>query len=245
MRLLFSLLLLWGATAFAGNLQKDFSFESPSVTGRTLFANGGDVTHNGHGPGWITLQINGAPGAITAGLTNEIAHTGAQSFFVHFDHVAAADPGVLLVSNFIPVVSGTDYLASIWGRMDAKAPLDPQGRIAYLKLEVDFFAKDANTSVGDPVYSVRPLPGSKNHDPYYNTTAWKAYRVPVPSPPGAVFAQVTWRWETAADEGETNGVMFFDDAEFSGPPNPIPDLTPAPVEEPSPDASASPSASPQ
>ena len=241
MRLLFSILLLCGATAFAGNLQKDSSFESPAVTGRTLFADGGDVTHNGRGPGWTTMQTSGTAGAVTAGVTNEIAHSGVQSLFIHFNHVAVADPGVMLVSNFIPILAGTDYYAGIWGRMDAKAPLDPQGRQAYLKLEVDFFAKDASTSVGDPFYSVQPLPGSKNHTPLYKTTAWKLYSVAVPAPAGAVFAQVTWRWETADDQGETNGVMFFDDADFSGPPNPIPDLTPAPVEEPTPDASESPS----
>jgi len=242
MRLLFSILLLCGTAAFADNLQKDSSFESPAVTGRTLSTHGGDVSNNGHASGWVTLQTSGT--AITAGLTNEIAHHGQQSFFVHFNHVAAADTGVTLVSNFIPVVSGTDYDVGIWGRMDPKDPLDPQGRSAYLKLEIDFFAKDANTSVGQPVYSVQPLPGSKDHDPFFKTDAWKYFHLPMTTPPGAVFAQVTWHWETEADEGETNGVMFFDNAEFSGPPNPVPDLTPAPVEEPTPDTSPAPSASP-
>ena len=244
MRLLFSILLLWSATACADNLLKDSSFDTPVVLGRTLSTKGGDVSHNGHGPGWIMLQTSGTGSAITAGLTNEISRHGLQSFYVQFNHVATADPGITLVSNFIPVVSGTLYDVGIWGRMDPKAPLDPQGRMAYMKLEVDFFAKDANTSIGDPVYSVQPLPGSKDHDPFYKTAEWKFFHLPVTTPPGAVFAQVTWHWETEADEGETNGVMFFDDAEFSGPPNPVPDLTPAPVEEPAPDTSASPSASP-
>lgn len=241
MRLLFSILLLWSATTFADNLQKDSSFESPAVTGRTLFVKGGDVSHNGRGPGWITLQTSGTASGITTGVTDESAHTGRQSIFIHFNHVAAADTGIKLVSNFIPIVSGTGYDVGIWGRMDSKGPLDPQGRLAYMKAEIDFFAKDANTSVGDPVYSVQPLPGSKNHDAFYTTDGWKYFHVPVTTPAGAVFAQVTWSWETEADQGETNGVMFFDDAEFSGPANPVPDLTPVPVEEPTPDASASPS----
>ena len=239
MRLLFSILLLWTATAFGDNLLKDGSFESPTVTGRTLISQGADVTHNGCGPGWITLQT-GTVGAITAGLTNEVARDGRQSFFVHFNHVNAADPGITLVSNFVPIVSGTDYIAGIWGRMDPKDPLDPQGRQAYLKLEVDFFDKDANTSIGEPVYAVEPLPGSKNHNPIFKGDSWHLFRATVPAPLGAVFAQVTWRWETAPDDGETNGVMFFDDAQFAGPPNPVPNLTPAPVEEPTPDASPSP-----
>jgi hypothetical protein len=240
MRLLFSILLLWSTGAFADNLQKDSSFESPTVTARTLAGQGGDVSHGGRGPGWTTLQTSGTASGISIGVTNEVAHKGQQSLFVHFDHVAIADPGITLVSNFIPVVSGTAYHAGIWGRMDPKAPLDPQGRLAYMKVEIDFFARDANTSVGEPVYSVQPLPGSKNHNAYYTTDSWKYFHALAVAPAGAVFAQVTWQWETESDQGETNGVMFFDDAEFSGPPNPIPDLTPAPVEEPTPDASASP-----
>jgi hypothetical protein len=242
MRLLFPVLLLSGATAFGGNLLKDSSFETPTVAARTLSTDGGDPTNHGRGPGWIMLQTSGTGSAITAGLTNEIAHTGHQSLLVHFNHVATEDPGITLVSNFFPIVSGTTYDAGLWGRMDPKDPLDPQGRSAYLKLEVDFFAKDANTSVGDPVYAVQPLPGSKNHDPFFKTDVWRFFHAQVPVPPGAVFAQITLKWETEADQGETNGVLFFDDAEFSGPPNPIPDMTPAPVAQPAPDSS--PTASP-
>jgi hypothetical protein len=241
MRLLFSILLLWSAAALADNLQKDSSFETPAVTGRTLFSQGADITHNGRGPGWITVQTSGTASGITLGVTNEVAHKGQQSIFIHFNHVATADAGITLVSNFIPVVSGTGYDMGIWGRMDPKEPLDPQGRLAYMKVEIDFFAKDANTSVGAPVYSVQPLPGSKDHEAFYTPDSWKYFHVPVTTPAGAVFAQVTWRWETESDQGETNGVIFFDDADFSGPPNPVPDLTPAPVEEPTPDASESPS----
>jgi len=242
MRLFFPILLLWSTAAFADNLVRDGSFEAPAVTARTLEDHGADPTNNGRGPGWIMFQLSGTTGAVTAGLTNEAARTGSQSFFVHFNHVTAAGQGVTLVSNFIPIVAGAVYDVGIWGRMDPGDILNPEGRAAYLKLEIDYFAKDANASVGEPQYAVQPLPGSKNHEPFFKPDAWKRFDVKVATPPGAVFAQITWRWETEADAGETNGTMFFDDVEMTGPPNPVPDLTPAPVEEPSPDAAASPAA---
>jgi hypothetical protein len=244
MRILCSVFLLWSFTAFGDNLLPGGSFETPAVHGRMLKDHGGDPTNNGRGPGWISFifQTSGTGGGLTGGLTNEVAHSGAQSLFIDFNHVSSADQSATLVSNFFPVVSGSGYEVGIWGRTDAKDLVDPQGRSAYLKLEIDYFAKDANTSVGEPFYAVQPLPGSKNHDPFFKPDSWNRFFVKVTTPPGAVFAQITWRWETESDSGEINGIMFFDDAEMTGPANPVPNLTPSPVEEPAPEPSASPAA---
>lgn len=244
MRLLLSLLLVWGSPLFAGDLLKDGGFETPAVQARTPKDQGGDPTNNGKGPGWISFNFRntGSNGLVTGGLTNEVAHSGRQSLFIRFDHVNGAYRSASLVSNLIPVVSGTDYVVGIWGRNDARDIINSEGRSAYLKLEIDYFGNDGNASVGDPVYRVQPLPSSKGHVPFFKPDAWAPLAFEVTTPPGAVFAQITWRWETGSDPGEVNGVMFFDDAAMSGPPNANPDLTPAPVQDetPAPGASAAP-----
>jgi len=240
MRLLFPLLLLWGFSAFAAdpsnNLQRDGSFEVPSVKGRTLTDQGGNPAHLGGGSGWIAFNFRttGTSGKVTGGLTDEVAHSGRQSLFIHFDHVDGAFQGALLTSNFIPIVSGTQYDVGIWGRADSKAPFDPDGRSVYLKLEVDYFAKDANESVGQPSFAVQPFPGSKGHVPVFKPDVWNLFTVTFTPPPGAVFAQITWRWETGSDPGETNGLMFFDDASLTGPAPANPNMTPEPVQQDSP-----------
>jgi hypothetical protein len=233
-----------GVAAFGDDVFQGGGFETPVVNGRTVKEHGGDPVTHGRGPGWISFmfQTSGTNGGLTGGVTNEVAHGGAQSLFIDFDHVNGPDQLATLISNFFPVVSGSDYEVGIWGRTDAKDLVDPQGRPAYLKLEIDYFAKDANTSVGEPFYAVQPLPGSKNHDPFFKPDSWNRFYVKVSSPPGAVFAQITWRWESESGPGEINGVMFFDDAEMTGPANAVPNLTPSPVEEPTPEPSASPAA---
>jgi len=243
MRFLLPLLLLWGLTVFADeNLLPGGNFEVPFVKGRTTLDQGGDPTNVAKDPAWITFRFenSGTTGIITGGLTNEVARNGKQSLYIDFNHVDQPYQSAILISNFIPVVSGTTYQVGIWGRTDARDLIDSEGRSAYLKLEVDFFAKDAFQSVGEPLLRVQPLPGSKDHDPYFKPDSWNRFYVKLTTPPGAVFAQITWRWETGGDPGEINGIMYFDDATMDGPPNPIPDLTPSPVQQSTPAASASP-----
>jgi hypothetical protein len=248
---LLPLLLIWGASALAdGDLLSGSSFESPVIKGRTLKDAGGDPTRGGKGP-WVVFKFLPAGGKVTGGLTNEVARTGAQSLFIRFDHAAASQQSAVLVSNFIPIASGSDYEVGIWGRTDAKDVIDSAGRSAYLKLEVDFFAADANESVGDPFYQVIPIPGGRDRPPTFTPDKWNRFAATLTTPPGAVFAQIIWRWETGGDSGdkangdtgEVNGVIYFDDAAMTGPPAPIPNLTPAPVQED--DSTPAPSAAPQ
>jgi hypothetical protein len=244
MRLLLPILLFWGFSVFADNILPDGGFETPFINGPTLKDKGGDPSHNGKGPGWIAFNFRttGTNGKITGGLTDEVARNGKQSLFIHFDHVRSAYQSAVLISNFIPVVSGTEYEVGIWGRTDAKDLINADGRSAYLKLEVDYFAKDANESVPETFYAVQPLPGSRGHDPYFKPDFWSHFYVKLTPPVGAVFAQITWRWETGSDPGEINGTMFFDDAMMLGPAAADPNLTPSPVQDDSsaPDASPSP-----
>jgi hypothetical protein len=242
MRFVFSLLLVWGFSAIAAfgadNLLSDGNFELPLIKGRVAKEQGGDPTNNGKGPGWIVFKFrtSGTNGNVTGGLTDEVARNGRQSLFIRFDHVNGPNQAAMLVSNYIPVVSGTEYTVGIWGRTDAKDLIDAQGRSAYLKLEVDYYAKDGNESVGEPDLHVEPIPGSKDREPYFHPNRWDLFYVKLTPPAGAVFAQITWSWETGSDPGEINGIMYFDDASMVGPAAAIPDLTPSPVQEDTPAA---------
>ncbi len=239
MRFLLLLLILGAPVLADDNLVTDGGFETPVVNGRTLKDAGGDPTHNGKGPAWVVFKFLPAGGKVTGGLTNEVARTGTQSLFIRFDHAATSLQSATLVSNFIPVVSGSDYEVGIWGRTDAKDLIDSAGRSAYLKVEVDFFAADANESVGDPFYQVIPIPGGKDRPPTFTPDKWNRFAATLTTPPGAVFAQIIWRWETGGDSGdkangdtgEVNGIMYFDDAAMTGPPAANPNLTPVPVQE--------------
>ena len=259
MRPLLAVLLLWSPSLFADNVQpvsgsvtfppggappsagenlvRNGNFEAPAVKGRKTKAEGGNPVLSGGNPGWVFFKIQntGTNGKVIAGLTDEVARSGRQCYFVDFDHVASPYQSAELTSNFIPVVSGTDYEIGIWGRTDAKDLINSEGRSAYMKLEVDFFAGDGNRSVGDPYYSVLPVPGSKDHDPIFKPDAWKSYFVKVTTPPEAVFAQIIWHCETGSDEGEINGILYFDDATMVGPAVANPNMTPAPAEQGTPD----------
>lgn len=244
MRKLLPVLFFCGISVFAaGNLLPGGSFESPVVNGRTPVSQGGDPSRGGRGPLWISFGFapanTGSNGSITGGLTNQVSHGGKQSLYIEFDHVQTPYQSATLISNFVPIVSGSDYQVAIWGRTDAKEPIAPDARPAYLKVEVDFFAADANESVGDPVYSVLPISGEKDRPAFFKPDAWTCFFAKLTAPAGAVFAQITWRWETAGSEpGEINGVIYFDDLSLTGPANPIPNLTPSPAQTPAPDTSA-------
>jgi len=237
LRKLLPVLLMCGAHVFADNLLPGGDFEAPAVSGRTLVAQGGDPTNGGRGPVWIAFEFApaaaGTNGAITAGLTNEVAHGGKQSLFIDFDHVKTPGQSATLTSNFIPVVSGSEYQLLVWGRTDKKDLITADGRPAYMKPEVDFFAADANTSVGTPFYTVLPIPGISGRDPFFVPDKWNRFSATVAVPRGSVFAQIVWRWQTEGNEpGEINGIMYFDDLSLVGAPNANPNLTPVPVKMP-------------
>ena len=256
MRFLLPLLLLWGFSALAdNNVFPAGGFETPAVTGRTSSDKGGDPSNGGIGPAWVGLELrnSGTGGKVVAGLTGEIAHDGKQSFYVDFQHITDVGHSVILTSNMVVVKPAIPYQVNIWGHTDAKNQISADGRSAYLKLQVDFY-NAAVESVGDSIYAVQPLPGSREHDPYFKPGEWANFHVHFITPDGAATAQLTYRWETGSDEGVTNGIMYFDDVSMAELPpeatptptpmpsamrTPLPDVTP----EPSPDASGSPKAS--
>ena len=222
-----SLLALAGS-AGAADLLSGGSFEQPLVHERTPQEKGGDPK-GARDRQWIAFdhKLGDQGGKLFAGLSNEKARTGSQSLYLEFEHLSQPYQGATLQSRVFPVAPGAPYRISIWALLDAKNPLKAEGRIPFVKLQIDFYNQDGTEPAGESVYAVQPIPGTKNRPALFNSEKWAEFFAEATSPADAGFAQITWRWETSAAEGEANGAVFFDDAKFEGPPAPNPNAKPA------------------
>lgn len=200
-------------------------FEQPLVNERTPKAKGGDPTFSGeHGLFWsFNHKLGDKGGSLTSGLTNETAHSGKQCLYIEADKFSAQYEGAGIQSNPIPILPGHSYKLSIWGKMDSKKPFVIKNRPIYLKLQADFLSADKVTQVGDTVYLVQPIPGTKNRDPFFDDKKWTEFGTEFSTPSDAAYAVVTWRWEAGSETGETSGLIYFDDFSIVGamPPHPI------------------------
>ena len=170
-------------------------------------------THTPAGPG----------GKLTAGLTNEIAHSGKQSLYVEFDKVTAANARMELSSDLISILPGKPYHIGIWGRIDKKNPLALDQRLPMLRLEVDFFQADKETQADESTIRVQPIPGSLNRPSLFSSAKWAEYYADLTSPADATYVKITWTVVTPPAAGEINGVIFLDDASLMGEPGKTPD----------------------
>jgi hypothetical protein len=75
-----------------------------------------------------------------------------------------------------------------------------------------------------PLPGSKPVPGAKPRKPLFSAGKWSEYFVDLKAPDDAQFIKVSWSWETGDEEGETNGVMYFDNAGIEGVPGPKEDI---------------------
>ena len=66
----------------------------------------------------------------------------------------------------------------------------------------------------------KQVPGGQKALPFFVSGKWKEFYAEIKSPEDAQFIKVTWYWETSSEEGETNGMMYFDGAGIEGPAGP-------------------------
>jgi hypothetical protein len=233
----FAALLALGSSSFAEPLLEDGSFEVPPVIRRKSIAEGGDISKASSE--WVRFidKRDADGGRIILGLTNEIARTGRQCVFVHFDNVTKPLATAMLSSELISILPGKTYHVSIWGRVDRENPVALDQRLPYIKLRVDWFQappkegeEDETNPTGAPEqtgeveYRVQPMPGSKNRRPLFTAARWTEFYADLKAPDDAATMKVTWTWETPPQEGATNGVIYFDDANVDGAPGPKEDL---------------------
>lgn len=214
------------STVHSEQVLESGSFEWPPVTQRKVRSEGGDLKKSAMNAEWLSFRdkADDAGGKLILGLTNEISHSGRQSMFVQFDKVTKQGASAILASDFLTILPNQAYKVGIWGRVDKKNPVALDTRIPYLRLRVDFFKKgvDEDTKepsieqVGEPVFRTQSLPGSRKRKPLFNSNEWNQFWAMVKSPEDATLVKLTWTWETPRIEGETNGIMFFDDVTIDG-----------------------------
>lgn len=212
------------------------SFEYPRVKARTSKDQGGNPAWDRRKPEWQSLiaKKDDEGGKVTAGLTNELARTGKQSMYVHFDNVTAKFSGAILSGDLISILPGKPYRVSIWGRIDRKVPFTLDQPMPYLKLFVEWYQADRETysdaeDISNPEIRIQPVPGSVNKV-FFTHTRWDEYWAEFDSPPDAAYMRLQWRLESGpASADAASGIIYFDDAAIEGTPGPEPV---EPVEEP-------------
>jgi hypothetical protein len=171
-------------------------------------------------------------GKVVAGITDEIARTGKQSIYVDFDKVTANLRYAVLMTKLIPVKPSQNYRLAIWGRIDRKRPLALDERRPFTVLDVDFFAADGKTKAGEPIRGFQLIPGlvvpGGPHPLTYVSKRWTESPSQFTTPAGAAFVQIKWTWQVPADPGETDGVIYWDDATLQEDHTPAATPTPSP-----------------
>ncbi len=220
-------------TAFAETgVVFESSFEAPEIVGRISKDKGGDIANHGDRPEWLFFddteatptsqkpdkagKLPESKGAVVAGLSNELARTGKQSVFIQADKSTQPQAGAAFSSAPIPIVPGTDYLVSIWGRNDKHNPLVLKTPQMILRLQIDFFSDNGDTQTGDSEFLVQPLPDSPKNTPAIVNSQRKRIVRSVTAPDDAKTMVVTWRCNTGPEKGSVSGVVYLDDVAVEG-----------------------------
>jgi hypothetical protein len=212
--------------ARAENLLQNASFESPTIQGRTPVPKGANPALVKEGEtSWTSynLEDNAPPksgGVLTIGMTDEVTRTGKQALFVDFEKLTTPGKRAMLLSDLLPIQPEKPYRISIWGRLDRNRPLAMDERRPHMIVSIEYYGADAQTQIGETDYRTQMIPGSilPNLEPriLFFSSRWSEYFTVEKSPAEAAFMKITWYWETPREEGETDGVIYWDDATVEG-----------------------------
>ena len=206
-----------------GGVVLESSFETPRVNGRTPRSAGGDIASpgaarlpGGDPPVWGCFEdqpdICAGGGSVVAGVTNEVARTGAQALFIAVSRLSAPYLGASFATRPVPVEGGGCYAVRIWGRIPPGNPPSSAGEARLcLKIQVDFFTADGQTEAGESQYLLQPLPGGKSGPPLLGATGWTPLGLRVTAPREAKYMVVSFRCDSNAQNGAISGTFFLDD----------------------------------
>lgn len=220
--LLFAALTGLICSSRAENLLANGSFELPVVKGRARQETGANPALVEKDVTWalFAAQSDTNGGELTVGMTDEIARTGKQALYVDFAKVTAPSRRAMLVTELIPIKPGRPYRVSMWARIDRKRPLALDERRPHMWLDVEFFQTDQKTPAGEPVSGAQLIPGSVvpggPHELLFVSGKWRESFAQITAPENAAFIKISWTWTTPSDEGETDGIIYWDDASLEG-----------------------------
>lgn len=214
--------VLWGIVTEVRsaevNLLENGGFEFPVVDGKTSSREGGNPTVGSGVTGWESLEQKEdlVGGKLTFGLTTEIARSGKQSLYLDFENLVAVSKSASLETKLISVEGEQAYKVAIWGRMDRKRPLALDERRPSMWLDVAFYEADGSTKSGEPLSGVEMIPGmitpGLESRLLFVSARWNESASEFRTPASAKFARITWSWIIPRDEGETDGIIYWDDA---------------------------------
>jgi hypothetical protein len=219
----------------ADELVQNGGFESPPANGRLPVAAGGDPS-KAQPTSWepLTMKIDGEGGKLVAGLTNEVARSGKQSFFVDFQQLTAPSQWVSISTVPVAVKPRQTYRVSIWGRIDGARPVALDERRPYIWVDLQFLKADRQTASADAQLAVALIPGpivpGIKPELSFHSWKWSESFSLIETPENTAFLQVTWTWGVPNEKGETDGATFWDDATIAeaapAPPDSVPATTP-------------------
>ena len=193
-------------------------FEAPEVNGRVASDSGGDPTKVPGDNVWSSLELkppaDEAGGRLTVGLTNEIARSGKQAFFVDFQKITATKVWASLGTKPLPIMGGKIYRTSIWCRVDLDRPIALDERRPIMWTNIGFLKADGKTPSGEPITSVQLIPGSSKPGQirlFFTTHKWSELTGGFEAPSDAAFVEISWFWTIPNEEGETDGILYCDD----------------------------------
>lgn len=198
------------------------------VTASTPIEQGGNPVMRLGPREWVSLQIHQSPsgGKLITGLTNEAAHTGKQSLYFDFQKVTAPEVSAEFATAYVPIVPGGRYRCVVWGMIDKKRPLTLDQRLAFLRLQVDFLQEDKKNGAGESILKIQPIPGGRTH-PLFLVGKWAQFSAEIAAPENASYLRTSWLVSTPPQAGETDGILYLDDANILGEPGKSIELSPA------------------
>jgi hypothetical protein len=121
-----------------------------------------------------------------------------------------------LMSDLVAIKPTESYRLSLWGRLDPKRPLTLDRGRPIMRVQVEFYAADQGTQLGDTEYRTQMIPGSARRL-LFISSKWTEYFAEFKTPEGAEFMKFTFYWDAPVeDEGKASGIIYFDDAVLEG-----------------------------
>lgn len=201
-----------GRSVGAAELLTNGGFEDPKVEKKTPSKEGANLAGHGWNRDWGFGPGEG--GEAEVGLTPSDPHSGRQSFYVTFRNLTHPWAMGYVATDSVRVVSGQTVTLGIWGKLDAKDPMEAESGQVSVYANVVFLRADG-TKVSEKAYG-KPAAGVGGKR-FFDETDWKLHEVNLEAPPEAVTMTVAWAVQIGGEGSKASGTVLLDDASIMVP----------------------------